>query len=182
MFTQPVRVAVILAAVLCAVSVIGAASEVLRVSALTRSGRLLVSFELEGAFTGELRDTIQSGLQTTFTYDVALRQEAAFWPDNTVGTVTLEASVRFDSLTEQYAVVRTLDGRVEDTVILENEPSVRQYLTRFERLPLFSTTALRPNRAYRVRVSVATRPRSGWFVWPWEPAAASGFARFTFLP
>ncbi len=158
------------------------AAEVLRVTTLTREGRLLVSFELAGAFNGEMRDTIRSGLQTTFSYDVRLRQEAAFWPDNTVASATLEATVRYDNLTEQFNVARSLDGRVEETTILANESEVRDMLTRFERVPLFSTAALEPNGAYHVQVDCDTRPRNAWFVWPWERASASGAARFTFLP
>ena len=164
------------------VAVVVAAAEVLHVTALTRAGRLLVSFELDGAFTGELRDTIESGLQTTFRYDVALRQEAAFWPDSRVGSARLEATVRYDNLTEQYNVARMLDGRVEETVILDDEHAVHRFLTRFERLPLFSTSALEPNGAYQIRVHAETRPRNTWFVWPWDPAGVSGAARFTFLP
>ncbi len=158
------------------------AAEVLRVTTLTRDGRVLVSFELAGAFNGEMRDTIRSGLQTTFSYDVRLRQEAAFWPDNTVASVTLEATVRYDNLTGQFKVARTLDGRVEETTILANESKVREMLTRFERVPLFSTAALKPNGAYHVHVDCDTRPRNAWFVWPWGGASASGAARFTFLP
>lgn len=158
------------------------AAEALRVTTLTRDGRILVSFELPSAFTGEMRDTIRSGLQTTFTYGVRLRQEAAFWPDNTVASATLEATVRYDNLTEQYNVARTLDGRVEETTILANESEVWEMLTRFERVPLFSTAALEPNGAYHVQVDCDTRPRNSLFVWPWVRASASGTARFTFLP
>ena len=158
------------------------ASEGLRVSTLTRDGQLLVSLELAGAYTDDIRATIQSGLQTTFRYDVKLRREAAFWPDPTLGSATLAATVRYDNLTQQYSVARLLDGHVEETLVVEEEDDVRQLLTQFERVPLFSTSALEPNAGYRVRVSARTRPRNTWFVWPWPDTAVSGGASFTFLP
>jgi hypothetical protein len=158
------------------------AAEALLVSTLTRDGRLLVTFELFGGYTDERRAGIQSGLQTTFRYDVALRRAAAFWPDAIVASSTLSATVRYDNLTEQYSIARLMDGHVEETVVVEEEDLVRAWLTHFERVPLFSTDDLEPNGEYSVRVRAETRPRQGWFVLPWGWADASGDARFTFLP
>ena len=161
---------------------VGQAAELVNLTTLMRDGQVLVSFELAGAFTDDVRSTIESGLQMTFQYDVQLKREAAFWPDSTIASATLATTVRFDNLTEQYNVVRTLDGRVEDTMVVDDEGEVRAMLTRFDRIALFSTAALEPNGAYQVRVNLEMRPRNAWFVWPWARSAASGAAHFTFLP
>ena len=50
--------------------VVAHAAEALQVSTLTRDGQVLVSFELAGAYTEDIRSTIRSGLQTTFKYSV----------------------------------------------------------------------------------------------------------------
>ena len=158
------------------------AAETVIVTTLTRDGQVLVSLDIEGAYTEEIRSSVQSGLQTTFRYDVRLSREAAYWPDSTVGSATLAATVRYDSLIEQYNVARMVDGRVEETTVAEDEEEVRILLTRFERVPLFSTEGLEPNGEYQVRVRVERRPRDSWFVWPFARAWASGVVRFTFLP
>ena len=98
---------------------VGQAAELVNLTTLMRDGQVLVSFELAGAFTDDVRSTIESGLQMTFQYDVQLKREAAFWPDSTIASATLATTVRFDNLTEQYNVVRTLDGRVEDTMVVD---------------------------------------------------------------
>ena len=162
--------------------VTGWAATALRVSTLTRDGRLLVTFELPEGYTDDLRASIQSGLQTTFHYEVELRRAFAFWPDPTVASASLAATVRYDNLTEQYNIARLMDGHVEETVVVEEEDEVRAWLTHFEQVPLFSTGDLEPNGEYFVRVRAETRPRQGWFVLPWDRADASGDARFTFLP
>jgi hypothetical protein len=59
---------------------------------------------------------------------------------------------------------------------------MRHFVMAFDRLPLFTTANLDPNVEYYVRVRVRTRPRVTWFFWPWDRAAATGFARFTFIP
>ena len=170
------------ALIVLGLGVTGWAAETLLVSTLARDGQLLVTFELEGGYTDDLRASIQSGLQTTFRYDVALRRAAAFWPDATVASSTLAATVRYDNLTEQYNIARLMDGHVEETVVVQQEDEVRVWLTHFERVPLFSTGDLEPNGEYSVRVRAETRPRQGWFVLPWGRADASGNASFTFLP
>ena len=125
---------------------------------LTRDGQVLVSFDVAGAYTREVRSSVQSGLETTFRYDVRLSREAPYWPDSTVGSATLAATVRYDSLIEQYNVARMVDGHVEETTVAEDENEVRHLLTRFERVPLFSTESLEPNSEYQVRVRVERRP------------------------
>ena len=157
-------------------------AEALTVSTLTREGQVLISVEFAGAYTDDVRSTIQSGLQTTFDYDVRLSREEAFWPDSTVGSATLSATVHYDSLQEQYSLARMVDGRVEETVVAEDEDEVQTLLTTFERIPLFSTVELEPNGDYQVLVWVERRPRDAWFVLPWSRASASGVTRFTYLP
>ena len=175
------RLAFLLAALLTAgVSVWAAVG--LTVSTLTREGEVLVSLELAGAYTEDLCSAIQSGLQTTFEYDVRLSREEAFWPDSTVGSATISATVRYDSLNEQYNLARMVDGHVEETVIANDESEIEALLTQFERVPLFTTGDLELNANYRVQVRVERRPRAGWFLLPWARAWASGAAQFTYLP
>lgn len=157
------------------------ADEPIRVTTLARDGRLLVSFEVPGGYTDEIRDAIRSGLPTTFTYEIELRRPAPFWPDRTLAASTVSASVRYDSLTNQYDVARMVDGRVESSRVDGDEDLVQQLLTRFERLPLFRTDPLEVNGEYHLRVRARTRPRTVWFLWPWDRAAAAGASRFTFL-
>jgi hypothetical protein len=154
----------------------------LTVSTLTREGEVLVSLELSGAYTEDLRSAIQSGLQTSFMYDVRLSREEAFWPDSTVASATVSVTVKYDSLNQQYSLARMVDGRVEETVTANDESEIEALLTQFERIPLFATGDLEPNANYRVQVRVERRPRDGWFLLPWARAWASGAAQFTYLP
>ena len=62
----------------------------------------------------------------------------------------------------------------------EDENLVRQWMTSFQRLPLFKTQVLQPNREYYVRVSAVARPSNGAFLWPFG-SGTSGQAKFTFI-
>jgi hypothetical protein len=152
----------------------------LSVTPIARDGQVLVTFELSDGFTADVRDAIQSGLSTTFSYAVDLRRSSGLF-DRTVASVTLTAMVRFDNLTRRYQMSRTLDGRVEDARPTEDQDAVRAWLTHFDGIPLSPTAQLETNGEYYVRVRAHTRPHSGWFVWPWT-STAFGQATFTFIP
>jgi hypothetical protein len=150
----------------------------LTVTPIARDGQVVVSFELSDGYTADVRDAIQSGLLTTFSYDLDLRRGAALF-DRTVASVTVTAVVRFDNLTRRYQMWRTVDGRVEDARPTEDPNAVRAWMTHFERVPLSATAALEANGEYYVRVRAHTRPHNAWF-WPWG-GTAFGQAKFTFI-
>lgn len=154
----------------------------LSVTPIARDGHVLVSFDLSDGLTAEVRDGIQSGLPTTFSYEVELTRGTSAWFDRTVAVVTVTATVRFDNLTRRYQMSRAVDGRVEDARTTEDVEAVRRWMTHFEHIPLSTTAALETNAEYDVRVRAHTRPRNSWFFWPWDRGSALGHARFTFIP
>ena len=156
-------------------------AEPLRVRPLVRDGQVLVSFQLEQGFTDQVREFVQSGLRTTFTYTVELKLRVPAWVDRTVGVAVVSTTVEYDNLTRRHTISRTLDGRMEESRVVEDEAIVRQMMTTFERLPLFDTNLLEQNREYYVIVRAEARPRSGAALWPWG-GVASGIAKFTFIP
>ena len=163
-------------------AVVRAGEADLSVLPIARDGQVLVSFELSDGLTEDVRDAIQSGLPTTFSYELELRRGTATWFDRTIAAVTITATVRFDNLTRRYQMSRTLDGRVEDARPTEDQDAVRRWMTRFEHVPLLTTSALEPNGEYYVRVRARTQPRNTWFFWPWGRDWVLGRAQFTFIP
>jgi hypothetical protein len=174
--------AAVAALVLALTALVAAQAPDLVVTPIARDGEVLVSFALNEGLTPDVRDAIHSGLSTSIVYDLELRRASAAWFDRTIAEATISATVRFDNLTRRYQCARALNGRIEDARPTEDEGAVQRWMTRFDRVPLAATTVLEPNADYYVRVRARTRPRSGWFAWPWEHGAASGNARFTFIP
>ncbi len=171
------RVLVVTAAVLTTAQAADGVPDI-TVTPIARDGQVVVSFDMIDAFTPEVRDAIQSGLSTTFTYDVELRRAGLI--DRTVASVALSATVRFDNLTRRYQMSRAVDGRIEDARPTEDHDAVRSWMTHFERVPLSATAALETNGEYSVRVRAHTRPRNTWFFWPWG-GTALGQAKFTLI-
>ncbi len=155
-------------------------AETLRVRPLIRDGQVLVTFSLDGGLTDEMKAVVQSGLRTVFTYTVELKLKVPAWVDRTVASVVVSTSVDFDNLTRRHTISQALDGRVEESFIVEDPALVAQMVTRFDRLPLFDTKVLDANREYYVLVKADARPRSTASLWPFS-GTASGSAKFTFI-
>jgi len=157
-------------------------TESIRVMPLPRDGQVYVSFELSGGVTDEIRETIRSGLQTSFAYDFELRRGVPLWVDRTIAMATVVATVQYDNLTRRHQLTRIVDGRVEAALVTEDAAEVERWLTKFDRVPLFRTSDLEANAEYYVRVRARARPRSTWSILPWDCTGAWGHARFTFIP
>lgn len=156
------------------------AADSIRIVPLVRDGLVLVSFELVDGFTEEVHAAIRSGLRTTVTYTVDLRIEVPLWVDRTIASAVVSNTIHYDNLTRRHSVLRAVDGRVEEARVTADESLVRQLMTTFERLPLFRTSKLEPNREYYVRVRGRASPRHGSF-WPWDTGGYLGQAKFTFV-
>lgn len=169
------------AALALVVSAVDLSAQGMRIVPLVRNGAVLISFEMADGFTDDVRAAIKSGLKTTFTYYIDLRAQVPAWVDRTVDSAVVSTAVTYDNLTRRHTVVRTLDGRVEQAQVIVSDDEVRQMVTTIERLPLFKTANLEPNREYYVRVRAEVRPRNGAFLWPWG-SGRSAQTKFTFIP
>jgi hypothetical protein len=171
---------VVLALILTIAIVSVSAAEGVRIVPLVRDDAVLVSFELTDGYTPAVKDAVHSGLKTTFTYEIELRQDVPAWVDRTIATSVITNSVQYDNLTRRATLTRTLDGHVESTETTEDEAVIRQWMTTFQKMPLFKTGELETNREYYVRVRATARPTNGSMLWPWG-SGISGITKFTFL-
>ena len=154
------------------------AQEGIRITPIKSEKKVVVSFELPDAYDDAIRQSISSGLRTTFSYDVALRVVA--WVDRTVATAVVSTSDQYDNLTRQHRLTRTVDGRVEDAMVTDDESVAREWLTTWKRLELCETKKLDASRDYYVRISARARP-SGGSLLGWA-ASITGQAKFTYIP
>lgn len=158
-----------------------AAQQALRVIPLVRDGKVLISFSLADGYSDDVKAAIKSGLKTTFTYTIDLRGDAPGWIDPVLASAVVSTSVQYDNLTRRHTVVRTIDGRVEDAQVVEDDADVRQLVTTLNRADLFRTVKLEANREYYVRVRADVRPKNAAFPWPWS-GGRSAQTKFTFIP
>jgi hypothetical protein len=156
------------------------AADGMRIIPLVRDGKVLVSVQLEDAFTSAVREAIASGLRTTFTYELELRTVVPAWIDRTIATTVITTSDQYDNLTRRHTLTRTVDGRIQETLVTEDEKTVESWLTTWSRLPLCDTSKLDPARDYYVRITTRARPLGGSLLGLVK--TVTGQAKFTFIP
>jgi hypothetical protein len=165
--------------VVVASGAIAHAAESLRVTPTVRDDKVLVTFELADAYTESVRDAITSGLRTTFTYELELRTIVPAWVDRTIATTSVSATDHYDNLTRKHTLTRSVDGRVEELSVTDDEAIVKTWLTTWSRLPLCDTSKLDPTRDYYVRVTARTRSFASLLGWGKSITAQ---VKFSFVP
>jgi hypothetical protein len=171
-----------IAALLLLTSAAGAAwaEESLRIVPIVRDNKVLVSFELDDAFTPAVHEAIASGLRTTFSYDLELRTVVPGWIDRTIARTVVTTTDQYDNLTRRHTLTRTVDGRVEDTITTDDESVVKVWLTKWTRVPVTDTSKLDPARDYYVQITTRARPLGGSLLGLTK--SITGSAKFTFVP
>jgi hypothetical protein len=156
------------------------AQESLRITPTVREGRVLVTFELADAFNQAVHDAIASGLRTTFTYELELRTVVPGWMDRTIAKTVVTTSDQYDNLTRRHTLTRTIDGRTEDETVTDDESVVKDWLTKWTRVPVSETSKLDATRDYYVHITTRARPVGGSLLG--LTRSVSGSVKFTFVP
>jgi len=167
--------------IVVAAAVVIRADEQLQVKpVLVRDNKIVVSYEYEEAYNAAIKDSIASGLRTTFSYDVELRTKGSLWIDRAIATVNVTVSDEYDNLTRRHHLTRAIDGRIDSDTVTEDEAFVKVWLTTGTRIPICETRQVDSARDYYVRVTARTRPATGSILG--LPRTISGQVRFTFIP
>ena len=169
-----------MAAALLAVGPILSAQESLRITPFVRDNQVLVSFELADAYSEAVHDAIASGLRTTFSYELELRTVVPGWVDRTIAQTVVSTSDQYDNLTRRHSLTRSVDGRIEEATVVENEDVVKNWLTQWKKVRVADTSKLDPTREYYVRITTRARPVGGSLLG--LTRSISGQAKFTFIP
>jgi hypothetical protein len=152
----------------------------LRIVPLVRAEQVIVSVELDNGYTEEVREVINGGVRTTFTYDVDLKMIVPAWVDRTIATAVVTTTDHYDTLTRLHNLSRSVDGRVVEAVVTENEATAKKWLTSLNGLVLCRTSRLDPHREYYVRISAHVRP-PGATLLGWA-TGVTNLTKFTFVP
>ena len=163
-----------------ALSDVAHAEGTLRIVPLVRAEQVIVSIDLDNGYTEEVRQVINGGVRTTFTYDVDLKMIVPAWVDRTIATAVVTMTDHYDTLTRLHNLSRSVDGRVVEVHRTESEDVAKRWLTSLNGLVLCRTSLLDTHREYYVRISAHVRP-PGATLLGWA-TGVTNLAKFTFVP
>ena len=79
--------------------------------AVTRDQGMKVSFVVRDAIKKDIKEAIESGIPTSFTFIVKINRKRGFWLDKNIGKWKFNHTVRYDNLKDEYEVYLEETGK-----------------------------------------------------------------------
>ena len=137
-------------------------------AATASQGKVSVRFSLDGAFrSGEMIEALQSGLPTSFTYNVEIYRDRPRWFNEDIGRSHLEVICTFNSVTREYLLNYRRDRKLVRSETFTDLAALVRAMTVIEEPNLFEIGTRKP---YKLKVRVKADLMRGWlmYVIPWE--------------
>jgi hypothetical protein len=116
-----------------------------------RATEIKASFVVKNAFSADIEEAINSGVQTSFTFRVVLeRKRGLFWFDETVAKLVFKHTVKYDTLKEEYEI--TLDETGGAPMRTKDLGEMKRAMTTSEAIVLAPAKPLVPGAEYELRI------------------------------
>ena len=137
------------------------------VSAATQGESCTVSCSLDGALTTERLEEIAAGLETTIGYRLYLFRRRPGLPDESVVKNRILCTIRYDALTRQYTLTRSIDDETDVSRVTPDEAVMRDFLTRLDNVPLLPSAELKRGEEYYVKIRADLGLMWRFYLIPW---------------
>lgn len=116
----------------------------------TSQTHLLLFCTVKNGFTQEMIEGVRNGIPVTFTYLIELEKVVRGWPDSTLVEMTIDHTLAYDSLKEQYRV--TLPERGNDTVVTDSLEEAMSAMNELNGVKIINRAELEPDAPYALHV------------------------------
>ena len=137
------------------------------VSPTVQGAAWTVSCSLDGGLTEERLEEIAAGLETTIGYRLSLFRRRQGLPDEAVLKKRVLCTVRYDALTRQYTLTRSIDDEMDVSRVTPDEAAMRDFLTHLDRVPLLPTSELTSGEEYYLKARADLGLMWRFYLIPW---------------
>ncbi len=110
---------------------------------------LLISLKVDGAFAGEIKKAIDSGVPTSFSFYLSLEEVRRIWPDKEIAEAALTHTIKYNNLKNEYQIVRSWEG--ETPILAASFAEARKLMTEITGFRLTTLDNLEKGRRYQLR-------------------------------
>ncbi|MGD8382306.1 MAG: DUF4390 domain-containing protein [Syntrophobacterales bacterium] len=111
---------------------------------------LLVFFDVEGCFTREMEEAILNGIPTTFTIVIKLYRTRTAWLDASIASITLEHTIKYDSLKNEFRVTRSGEDNTE--LVVKDFEAAKKAMAEIRNIRVVPLKELQNRGKYQLRV------------------------------
>lgn len=116
----------------------------------TSSTHLILFATVENSFTDQMITGVQNGIPITFTFYLELEKLRSKWFDASLVDTTITHTMTYDSLKEEYQIVRSdKKGKVKTTRSLEE---AKQLMSELNSIQVIKLSELEPDAAYSLHL------------------------------
>lgn len=111
---------------------------------------LLVFFDINGCFTREMEEAILNGIPTTFTIVIKLYRTRTAWLDDSIASITLEHTIKYDSLKNEFRVTRSETDNTE--LVVKDFEDAKKAMAEVRNIRVVPLNELQDRGKYQLRV------------------------------
>jgi hypothetical protein len=111
--------------------------------------KLLVSMEVEGAFTQDVMEAILKGVPADFSFLVKLDRSRRWWPNEELADIEATHTIRYDNLKKEFSVYRSwIDQK---PILTQSLAEAQALMTQIEGLAIIDIDQMQKNQQYELR-------------------------------
>jgi len=111
--------------------------------------KLLVSLEVEGAFTQDVMEAILRGVPADFSFFIKLDRSRNWWFDEELADLEVTHTIKYDNLKKEFSVFRSwIDKK---PIITQSLAEAQALMTRIDGLPIIDLSRMQKNEQYELR-------------------------------
>jgi len=111
--------------------------------------KLLVSLEVEGAFTQDVMEAILKGVPADFSFLIKLDRFRSWWANEELADFEITHTIKYDNLKKEFSVYRSwIDTK---PIITQSLAEAQSLMTRIEGLTIIDIDRMRKNQQYELR-------------------------------
>jgi hypothetical protein len=111
---------------------------------------LLVFFDINGCFTREMEEAILNGIPTTFTIVIKLYRTRTAWLDASIASITLEHTIKYDSLKNEFRVTHSEEDDTE--LVVKDFEAAKKAMAEIRNIRVVPLKELQERGKYQLRV------------------------------
>ena len=111
--------------------------------------KLLVSLEVEGAFTQDVMEAILKGVPADFSFFIKLYRSRTWWFDEELADLEVTHTIKYDNLKKEFSVYRSwIDKK---PIITSSIAEAQALMTHINGLPIIDLSRMQKNEQYELR-------------------------------
>ncbi len=111
---------------------------------------LTLSFELEDAFSEEIKEVILNGASMTFTYYVVLREIKDFWIDKKIVDIKIDHMLKYNVLKKEFVIKRSWE--IDEVLITESFVEAQNLMAAVSSLKILPFNWLENGNRYQIAI------------------------------